>query len=44
LFTIFGGAGVLEVVEDDAGDTYRAIYTVIRLTSGRTTEISAVPA
>lgn len=24
----FGGAGVLEVVEDDAGGTYRAIYTV----------------
>jgi phage-related protein len=24
----FGGAGVLEVVADDAGDTYRAIYTV----------------
>ena len=24
----FGGAGVLEVVEDQAGDTYRAIYTV----------------
>lgn len=24
----FGGAGVLEVVEDHAGDTYRAIYTV----------------
>jgi phage-related protein len=24
----FGGAGVLEVVEDDAGDTYRAVYTV----------------
>jgi phage-related protein len=27
----FGGAGVLEIVEDHAGDTYRAIYTV-RLT------------
>lgn len=24
----FGGAGVLEVVEDDAGSTYRAVYTV----------------
>src|SRR3990167_11203383 len=24
----FGGAGVLEVVEDDAGGTYRALYTV----------------
>jgi phage-related protein len=24
----FGGAGVLEVVEDFAGDTYRAVYTV----------------
>ena len=24
----FGGAGVLEVVEDDAGGTYRAAYTV----------------
>ena len=24
----FGGAGVLEVVEDAAGDTYRAVYTV----------------
>ena len=24
----FGGAGVLEVVEDDVGGTYRAIYTV----------------
>ncbi|WP_298137391.1 type II toxin-antitoxin system RelE/ParE family toxin [Acidiferrobacter sp.] len=24
----FGGAGVLEVVEDDASGTYRAIYTV----------------
>jgi phage-related protein len=24
----FGGAGVLEVVEHDAGGTYRAIYTV----------------
>ena len=23
-----GGAGVLEVVEDDAGGTYRAVYTV----------------
>ncbi|GFZ57225.1 hypothetical protein ENTKAS01_47490 [Enterobacter sp. AS-1] len=24
----FGGAGVLKVVEDDAGGTYRAVYTV----------------
>lgn len=24
----FGGAGVLEVVEDHTGDTYRAVYTV----------------
>ena len=24
----FGSAGVLEVVEDQAGDTYRAVYTV----------------
>jgi phage-related protein len=24
----FGGAGVLEVVEDQDGDTYRAVYTV----------------
>ena len=24
----FGGAGVLEVVEDDAGGTYREVYTV----------------
>lgn len=24
----FGGASVLEVVEDHAGDTYRAVYTV----------------
>ena len=24
----FGGAGVLEVVEDHIGDTYRAVYTV----------------
>ncbi len=24
----FGGAGVLEVVEDFTGDTYRAVYTV----------------
>jgi phage-related protein len=27
----FGGAGVLEIVEDHRGDTYRAVYTV-RLT------------
>jgi phage-related protein len=24
----FGGAGILETVEDNAGDTYRAVYTV----------------
>ncbi|WP_191923304.1 type II toxin-antitoxin system RelE/ParE family toxin [Pantoea agglomerans] len=24
----FGGAGVLEVIEDDIGGTYRAVYTV----------------
>ena len=24
----FGGAGVLELVEDDIGGTYRAVYTV----------------
>ena len=24
----FGGAGVLEVVDDFDGDTYRAVYTV----------------
>jgi len=24
----FGGAGVLEVVEDDAAGTYRAVYTI----------------
>jgi phage-related protein len=24
----FGGSGVLEVVEDDAGGTYRAVYTI----------------
>ena len=24
----FGGSGVLEIVEDDAGGTYRAVYTV----------------
>lgn len=24
----FGGAGVLEVLKDDAGGTYRAVYTV----------------
>jgi phage-related protein len=28
----FGGAGVLEIVEDHDGDTYRAVYTV-KLTS-----------
>ena len=26
----FGGAGVLEVVEDDAGGTYRAVYTAVK--------------
>ena len=26
--TGFGGAGVLEVIEDYKGDTYRAVYTV----------------
>jgi hypothetical protein len=26
----FGSAGVLELVEDDAGGTYRAVYTVIQ--------------
>lgn len=24
----FGGAGVLEVIENDSGGTYRAVYTV----------------
>ena len=24
----FGGAGVLEIIEDHRGDTYRAVYTV----------------
>jgi len=24
----FGGAGVLEIIEDFSGDTYRAVYTV----------------
>jgi phage-related protein len=24
----FGGAGVLELIEDDAGGTYREVYTV----------------
>jgi phage-related protein len=24
----FGGAGVLEIVEDHRGDTYRAVYTI----------------
>ena len=27
VMTGFGSAGVLEVVEDDRGDTYRAVYT-----------------
>jgi phage-related protein len=25
---VFGGAGILEIVEDQARDTYRAVYTV----------------
>lgn len=29
----FGGAGVLEVVEDHDGDTYRAVYTVRHVTA-----------
>lgn len=29
----FGGAGVLEVVEDHEGDTYRAVYTVRYVTA-----------
>jgi phage-related protein len=28
VMTGFGSAGVLEIVEDDRGDTYRAVYTV----------------
>ena len=28
VMTGFGSAGVLEVVEDDRGDTYHAVYTV----------------
>lgn len=28
VMTGFGSAGVLEVIEDDRGDTYRAVYTV----------------
>ena len=28
VMTGFGSAGVLEVVKDDRGDTYRAVYTV----------------
>ncbi len=24
----FGGAGVLEIIDDDDGDTYRAVYTI----------------
>jgi phage-related protein len=28
VLTGFGSAGVLEVVEDDRGNTYRAVYTV----------------
>src|SRR3979409_184650 len=29
----FGGAGVLELIEDDAGGTYRAVYTVRFITA-----------
>jgi phage-related protein len=29
----FGGAGVLELIEDDAGGTYRAVYTVRHLSA-----------
>jgi phage-related protein len=29
----FGGAGVLELIEDDAGGTYRAVYTVRHATA-----------
>ncbi len=29
----FGGAGVLELIEDDAGGTYRAVYTVRYITA-----------
>jgi phage-related protein len=25
---VFGGAGVLEIVENDSGETYRGVYTV----------------
>jgi phage-related protein len=28
VLTGFGSAGVLEVIEDDSGDTYRAVYAV----------------
>jgi phage-related protein len=28
VLTGFGGAGVLEVVEDSRGDTFRAVYTL----------------
>jgi phage-related protein len=28
ILTGFGGGGVLEIVENDAGGTYRAVYTV----------------
>jgi phage-related protein len=28
VLTGFGSAGVLEVIKDDSGDTYRAVYTV----------------
>jgi predicted XRE-type DNA-binding protein len=30
----FGGAGVLELIDDDAGGTYRAVYTVRYATAG----------
>ena len=29
----FGGAGVCELIEDDAGGTYRAVYTVRYVTA-----------
>ena len=42
----FGGAGVLEIVEDYAGDTYRAVYSHLfgknpRLQAGETSVLSA---
>jgi phage-related protein len=36
----FGGAGVLEILEDYRGDTYRAVYTVPGLRSARFPEKS----